>query len=207
VRFDLAAAREWRPPAPRNFVAPNVVTASRALVQSLVHLGRPEGFGVLLAGARPSFPLDGAAGGARAFLDACAAGDASAASATAERLLGLGPGLTPAGDDLVGGAFFARRLLAEAGGVEAPPWRTAAGTIRALAAGRTHRISATLLGDLLDGDGYAPLHDLAAALASSDTAAALGAATRLVRIGHSSGWDLLAGFLGALGALGAASGR
>jgi hypothetical protein len=207
VPFDLAAAREWRPPAPRNFVAPNVVTASRTLMHSLVRLGRPDGFGVLLAGARPSFPLDGAAGDARAFLVACAAGDPSAASATAERLLGLGPGLTPAGDDLVGGAFFARRLLAEAGDVAAPPWRAAAETIRARAAGRTHRISATLLGDLLDGDGHAPLHDLAAALARSDTAAALGAAARLVRIGHSSGWDLFAGFLGALGALGAPPGR
>jgi hypothetical protein len=58
-----------------------------------------------------------------------------------------------------------------------------------------------LLGDLLDGAGYAPLHDLASALARCAGPAALEATARLVKIGHSSGWDLLAGFLGALGAL------
>jgi hypothetical protein len=58
-----------------------------------------------------------------------------------------------------------------------------------------------LLGDLLDGDAYAPLHDLAAALARDDAGAALDAAVRLTRIGHSSGWDMLTGFLGALNSL------
>ena len=86
-------------------------------------------------------------------------------------------------------------------GCAATGWREAAERIRARTAERTHRISAALLGDLLDGDAYAPLHDLAGALARDDASAALDAAGRLTHIGHSSGWDLLTGFLGALDSL------
>ncbi|HSE92345.1 MAG TPA: DUF2877 domain-containing protein, partial [Methylomirabilota bacterium] len=92
--------------------------------------------------------------------------------------------------------FFARALLAPA-----PPagaWARAADEVRALARTRTHPVSATLLADLLAGEGWAPLHDLAQAVAANDGAAAVVAARDLVRLGHSSGWDLLAGFLAAL---------
>lgn len=193
--FDLGVAREWRPPALPASVTRAVLTdEGRRLISMVGHLGRLDGFGALLVGRRPAFPLDHASDDARRFLEACALGDAPAAAAIGERLLGLGPGLTPAGDDLIGGAFFAWGPL-NAG------WREAAAMIRARAAERTHRISAALLGDLLDGEGYAPLHELSLALARSDAASALEAAARLVRIGHSSGWDILTGFLGALGAL------
>src|SRR6266404_2169866 len=67
--------------------------------------------------------------------------------------------------------------------------------VRAAAARLTHPIGAALLGDLLVGEGWAALHDLAAALARDDGPAALEAARRLTRLGHSSGWDLLAGFV------------
>ncbi len=51
---------------------------------------------------------------------------------------------------------------------------------------------------------HAPLHGLAHALGSGDDLArAIGAARRLTRIGHSSGWDMLAGFVaGASGVAG-----
>jgi hypothetical protein len=212
--FDLREARPWRPhPLDSPIDATTLVRASRRLVEGVDRLGRPDGFGALLVGRRPAFPLDHAAERARGFLESCARDAAAAAATIGERLLGLGPGLTPAGDDLVGGAFFARRF--SGWGVPAAPpipprravsddcafgddWTNAAGAIRAGARERTHPISATLLGDLLDGCGHAPLHDLALALARDDGAAALDAAGRLVRIGHSSGWDMLTGVLGAL---------
>src|SRR2546428_190514 len=106
-----------------------------------------------------------------------------------------GPGPTPAGDDFSGGAFFARALLARAGIVDAAAWRAGASAVRTAAARLTHPIGAALLGDLLAGEGWAPLHDLAATLARDDEPAALDAAPRLTRLGHSSGWDLLAGFV------------
>jgi hypothetical protein len=67
--------------------------------------------------------------------------------------------------------------------------------VRSAATRLTHPIGAALLGDLLDGEGWAPLHDLARALAHEDDATALDAARRLTQLGHSSGWDLLAGFM------------
>lgn len=194
--FDLSNARPWRPPVLPLPIEPAILArASRRLVSMIDRVGRPDGFGALLVGARPAFPLDRAAENAGRFLEACALNDAATAAPIGERLLGLGPGLTPAGDDLVGGAFFARRLLASD-----DAWRDAAATIRARASERTHPISATLLGDLLDGSGYAPLHDLTLALTRSDEPSALDAAARLISIGHSSGWDILTGFLAALGA-------
>ena len=194
--LDLSAAREWSPAAlPRGIGAAAMAGAAAQLACRATRVGRPDGFGALLVGALPAFPLSHAADDALRFLAACGAGDANAAAVLGERLLGLGPGLTPAGDDLVGGAFFARRLLVDVGAVDPTPWRRATTVIHARARERTHRISAALLGDLLEGAAYAPLHDLAAALAAGDGATALDAATRLVAIGHSSGWDMLTGFL------------
>jgi len=156
-------------------------------------LGTAAGFGVLLACAPLAFPLDGAADDARALAGACARDDAAAATPAALALLGLGGGLTPSGDDFVGGALFARRLLAAAHLADAPGWNRLAGVVTEAAATRTHPISAALLGDLARGCGHAPLHDLVAALAAGETARARRAAASLVRLGHSSGWDMLAG--------------
>jgi hypothetical protein len=194
--FDLRGAREWRPPDLPSVAPERLAESARRVAGTIERVGSPDGFGTLLVDRRPAFPLDRATDDARAFVHACARDEPVAAAAIAVRLLGLGPGLTPAGDDLIGGAFFAGGLRA----TRAASWRDAAEVIRARAPVRTHRISATLLGDLLDGHAHAPLHDLAVALAREDAGAAVDAAVRLTRIGHSSGWDMLAGFLGTLGA-------
>jgi hypothetical protein len=199
VRVDAGDAVVWRPAALGG--SRHAIEASTAaLRETLPALGQARGLGALLAGCVPPFPLDGAWSRASALALACAAGDAAAALCAATSLVGLGPGLTPAGDDFVGGALFARRLL-EAG--EDAGWRRAASEIVAHARRATHPVSAALLGDLVGGHGHAALHEMAAALGAGDTAAALGAARALVAIGHSSGWDMLAGFLA--GILGAAA--
>ena len=171
-----------------------------SLVAAAAELGHAEGFGARLVGAPLAFPLSAAAEGADALAAACAAEAPAHAAAAATALLGLGPGLTPSGDDFVGGAFFARAILAHAGATDADAWQAAAATVRRAAGPSTHPISAALLGDLLAGEGWAPLHALAHALALDQAAAATAAARRLVRLGHSSGWDLLAGFVAGAGA-------
>ncbi len=196
VTLALGVAGIWRPGAlGESPPAEALAAAGERLRASLHEVGEPRGLGTLLAGRTPEFPLDTAAPAARALAWACAAGDAAAAVAAAAALIGLGPGLTPSGDDFVGGAFFVRALLAPPPG---EAWERAADAVRVLAHARTHPVSATLLGDLIAGEGWAPLHDLARAVATGDVATAIAAARGLTRIGHSSGWDLLAGFLAAL---------
>ena len=167
-------------------------TAIRAILRVLA-LTKPTGFGLLMRGATPLFPLSHRVDAARGLAAACAAGDAAALSRLAMLLLGVGAGLTPSGDDFVGGALFALRMMHPG-----QDWQTASQAIVAHAAHRTHLISATLLSDLADGHSYAALHAFADAIARADTDNAVRHALDLVSIGSSSGWDMLTGFMAAL---------
>ncbi len=151
------------------------------------------GFGGLLAGVPLIFPLSHRADAAIALAQACADDDTTIFTTAATRLLGVGAGITPSGDDFVGGALFAQRLVASS-----HDWDAVSASIITNAAERTHIISRALLADLTRGASYAPLHALAAALVQDDTDAALAAARELITIGHSSGWDMLAGFTAGL---------
>jgi hypothetical protein len=204
VAVDVGHIAPWQPaPGPRTPAeAAAMVAGARALRDRLSVIGAPRGFASLCAGQQPGFPLDGSGARALALATACAAGDAKASAAAAVPLLGLGEGLTPSGDDFAGAAFFARTLLATAGNGDGACWRAAAHTVLGAAPGLTHPISVALLGDLLAGSGPAPLHDFAQALATGAPACvADDAARRLARIGHASGWDMLAGFIAGCGGL------
>jgi hypothetical protein len=200
VVLDRSRACVWRPLSVRRASQRSVVEERcRWVVDGLAALGEVRGFGALLVGRSLDDSLQRALGPARALARAFGEDDPIAAVAAAEQLIGLGPGLTPAGDDFVGGAFFARAILPPAATRHAD-WTRAGDGLRAVAGERTHPVSAVLFSDLLAGEGHEPLHDLAAAVATGALPIALAAAGRLCRIGHSSGWDLLAGFLaGVLG--------
>ncbi len=184
-------------------------TACRAIV-GLVNISIPRGFASVLIGQNPPFPLSYRVDAVHALADACAADDAVAFVQHAQRLLGVGSGLTPSGDDFVGGALFALRWTgaktAASGAVHQPCdgawhaslWQQAASQLVTHAASRTHVISATLLADLAHGRSYAALHDFATAVTRGDADAAFTHANALVSIGASSGWDMLAGFMAAL---------
>ena len=62
----------------------------------------------------------------------------------------------------------------------------------------TNVISAALLGDLIAGASYAPMHELLATLQTGDARAISAAMQRLLRVGATSGADMLAGLLLAL---------
>lgn len=105
-----------------------------------------------------------------------------------EKLIGLGPGLTPSGDDFLGGVLIALRALG---------WPDVADTmgrwLLRRAGTRTHAISCAHLRCAADGAGAAVLHDTLVALVSPG-APGLGACLdALTTIGHSSGWDTMAG--------------
>jgi hypothetical protein len=105
--------------------------------------------------------------------------------AAARALGGLGPGLTPAGDDALSGILFAFRAMAGPS-VEAALVAVA----RSI---RTSDLGAAVLEAAAGGFHIEPVHDLVMATASGDANAAARAAADLDRFGSSSGADVAYG--------------
>jgi hypothetical protein len=96
-----------------------------------------------------------------------------------EILVGLGPGLTPSGDDYLGGVLVALRRLGRAAQAEAL-WRW----LQPRLAERTSAISAAHLAAAAAGEGHEALHEVLNGSLNLD---------KLAAVGHCSGWDALAG--------------
>lgn len=171
------------------------------LIADLHSVGEARGLGMLLAGRVPPFPLDACVPHIARLAAALRANDAETAYRAAYPLLGLGTGLTPSGDDLVGAMLFAKLLAARVAGEEAE-WDAVAQRLASDVVERSNEISAALFADLVAGESFASLAALARALCADDHDAAVAAARLLTPIGHSSGWDMLAGLvLGLTGVL------
>jgi Protein of unknown function (DUF2877) len=115
------------------------------------------------------------------FLTALRAGDLAAGAA---ELGGLGPGLTPAGDDALAAVLVHLRWADPAG--EA--------TLRLVASSvRTGVVAAAFLAWAARGQALAPAHDLLWAAAGGEEGRALAAARELSRVGETSGADFCLG--------------
>jgi hypothetical protein len=113
---------------------------------------------------------------------------------TLRDLIGRGPGLTPAGDDFLGGMLFALRQVEAA--YPARGRLLSADDILADAERRTTSLSVTLLRDLAAGEGPQPLHELMDSLLGySPPAAGRVARWRLTMLGATTGHELAAGLL------------
>jgi hypothetical protein len=104
-----------------------------------------------------------------------------------DELIGLGAGLTPAGDDFVGGAMIALRVCGTTAGNAALADRIAAWALP-LARTNTNRISRAHLECAARGEGHEALHDLLGTFDDKHL-------QRLARVGHTSGLDAAAGAL------------
>jgi hypothetical protein len=140
-----------------------------------------------------------AGGRVRDAVRALRARDAAGLLLAGSALVGLGEGLTPSGDDFLGGLLFGLRQHERADFDEAwIDWDM----VRDWVAGAsmlTNRISHAILSDLAAGYGPEPLHALAReTLSGGSRGVVAGHAERVIRIGDTSGWDLLAGFSAAL---------
>lgn len=181
---DRGAGQRWRLRASdvRTLVATRAIGASDT---------RSAGFGGLLAGVQ-SRPLPLHAARAASVLDQLAAAlpgdDVDAAGRIARRLVGLGPGLTPSGDDALIG-------LAAALHATGHPARGFLGEAVEDAPARTTAVAATLLRHAADGEFSERLQRLLAALLGDEDAAVPPAVEQAIAWGATSGTDCLVGVL------------
>ncbi|MBO4275316.1 DUF2877 domain-containing protein, partial [Microbispora triticiradicis] len=131
------------------------------------------------------------AAGAPALLErGCLRGSLVESITAAERLIGLGPGLTPSGDDMLAGLLVALRHLGRAAGVPRAVWLAdwLAAAVTFDARTRTTSISATLLHCAARGEASPEVVGVLRAAAGHQPLEP--AVNRLLRLGHTSGADL-----------------
>jgi hypothetical protein len=199
VRFDFRAADLWRPPGTIAWT-PATVGASLDLMARKARTRKPGGLGALLARrAHDSQSAvwegdDALLHAARPAVDALCDWFAATLAGndvpppSVAPLIGLGPGLTPSGDDWLSGAMialhhFGRRDVA----------RRLAAAVLPIAARDTSVISAAYLRCAARGEGAQVLFDALDTLTTADGAAMDACLGAIDAVGHTSGWDCLAG--------------
>ncbi len=209
-RLALAPAVAWDPTPDYSRLArwPQVVVRNVAWLRQHLPLeapqaslaARPLALTQGAFGSRPSLALVQARAGA--LTDGLRQGyeqdDLGTITAFAGRLVGLGPGLTPAGDDWLAGWLVGVRAAAAMNSDRPPLDLDAVGrAVVGSARPRTSRLSLAFLQAAADGAAAEPWHALLAALAGADQTPLRHAAAEIMRHGATSGFDMLAGFLAA----------
>lgn len=125
--------------------------------------------------------------------DSCARGHLLGAVTAAEQLVGLGPGLTPSGDDVLAGLLVTLRGLGAAVGAGRAVWLAdwLAATVTYDARTRTTPISATLLHCAARGEASPEIVAVLRGVAGQQPLEP--ALHRLHQLGHTSGSDLAEG--------------
>lgn len=121
--------------------------------------------------------------------------DRERAEKAARGLAGLGPGLTPSGDDTLGGFIGVLALTSLQAGIDGTANKDLAEAIAGAARPRTTLLSATLLAHAARGEMAEQVGELLMALPSESDAAVLQAAEDVLAYGACSGGDTLLGLL------------
>ncbi|MDP6772866.1 MAG: DUF2877 domain-containing protein [Rhodospirillales bacterium] len=217
--FPLAGAPAWRPgPPAMSWTAADLGRGLDTLATRARLVAPADCLGPLIPGlagregaagegdfAASPFLCAASAGVAalRAWLESVLGDDRWGEGEDAQRLrgaaglIGLGPGLTPSGDDFVGGAMIALRTFDQSGAAD----RLAAWALP-LARAQTGAISYAHLACAAQGEGAAALHEALAALGTPGAPGLAAHLDAIDAIGHTSGWDALAGAVAAVAALG-----
>jgi hypothetical protein len=186
--LDLIHASVWRHQPLRAVKVSDLRCGLAAIKRVMADRIRPRGLAAQLGHAG----LDALVG----WIENALRGKAQPFSPVLENLVGLGPGLTPSGDDALAGALIALHECGNAGAAAGFAER-----VLPLARLRTNKISFAHLAAAADGEGAEPIHDILAALASADESDIASGLARIDRIGHTSGWDAVAGILAAIASL------
>jgi hypothetical protein len=209
-RLALAPAAAWNPCPNYGCLArwPRVVARNVAWLRQHLPLeapqaslaARPLALTQGAFGSRPSAALVQARAGALTdgVLQGYQQGDLGKITAYAGQLAGLGPGLTPAGDDWLAGWLVGLRAAAATQDAEPLlPLQAVGRAVVGSARPRTSRLSLAFLQAAADGAVAEPWHILLAALGDADQTPLRHAAAEIMRHGATSGSDMLAGFLAA----------
>lgn len=189
--IDLAPASAWEP---RRIVGPLRPASVAALARRLDGCGLgdgPEPRAPATAGPFQRAVAAQLASRTDAFVASVAAGSPAYAHDAASRLLGLGSGLTPSGDDWLAGFGYLAASLPGTLDIALEAIE------RAAQPGATVDVALSVIRHALRGRAIDPLQDLLAALTrppGPDIGAALD---RLAEVGHSSGTDMALGLLAA----------
>ena len=207
--FDMEHALLWREPQTscNNLVEMTEIPARVQTLFSSLDLSQAKGFGnfipeiLRLAQNEPTFLQSESSDPILVFTRpfvleiarACLEKQPSQMLQIADALIGLGAGLTPSGDDFMGGLLFAMKNLQSA----YPDSNFIDHAIPIEIYGsRTHLISFTLLQDLANGHAIAPLHQIINGLLSKESLESIyPSVSQLTQVGHSTGWDMLTGLL------------
>jgi hypothetical protein len=192
-RLSFAAATVWHPPAPPKSFDP--ARGLAALDAAIAGRLPAEGLGFILRGdpVLPRTPLATVAaapvGALCALISAAAGGSPLRIDVDAVApLLGSGPGLTPSGDDFVGGVLIALALVGLSD-LRDRIWSAFAPRVTAA----TNRISGAHLAAAARGFGHAALHAILDDILAGRDGGMADHRRAIDAIGHTSGWDALAG--------------
>jgi hypothetical protein len=200
VAIDLARAAIWSPPPVPAWTAATLRIGLASALAAGADRCPHDGLARLVFAPGRAKPGNPHANAARLPFEALVKGlgvamtsgtlDANFTS-SATLLLGLGPGLTPSGDDLLGGLMIALSALGRTQ-LRDDLWDGLRPELDIL----TNEISAMHLAVAADGIGSAACHGALNAMLTGQAPdlAAIDA------IGHTSGWDMLAGMVIALAA-------
>lgn len=212
IWVNAANADAWKPhelPSDCRFTPNEIYKKSRRLYSHLLGIPRT-GFGrfiehILALAGRGNLPgtpqfsdhvLQSAWPAVLAIAQASICRDLVAILPQMKNTIGLGEGLTPSGDDFLGGLFFGLHALNELSLIEPGLDMDIVEKELGLIADRTNLISSTVLKDLVRGQGLETIHDLFRLLVAEESSEpAFQVARRLASIGHSTGWDVMTGLL------------
>lgn len=191
--FDASDARTWQPPAlSENWTNATLTSGLAALETAAPAHDLSDGLAGLvlhyvpeIAAARSGFD------GLGIWLDDAIRnpkGELAPPPPKIASLIGLGPGLTPSGDDLVGGVMIALRMFDHQTAADC-----LAGWALPIARQNTGKISIAHLTEAAGGEGADALHRVIALIADGDKTGLKPGLDEIDAIGHSSGWDALAG--------------
>lgn len=213
IQLDLNGQQIWKPERFRlgELLPPSdIVRSLFAIMTSLQGLPSPKGFGRFLPEIthmangnltqQEICPESSIVHPAWSYLrEICAASSANNHGQllrSAKRLIGLGEGLTPSGDDFLGGMLFTLEIFRKAIGQFPGYSQHDMKLFLAYAKHNTNIISYTILADHVYGHGSEVLHQFVNAVLVGEPRVRLrDLIMRIIEMGHSTGWDILTGVL------------